>query len=185
MIVPSTTDPEALDCAALFDAHASFVWRVLKRHGVPERELPDACQEVFLVVHRRGSAFEGRSTVRTWLYGIAARVALGMRRKAHLRREVLTDEIPEQQHGVTPLASAEQRQQLGLIESALSSLSDVKREVFALYELEGMTMAEVALALGVPENTALSRLYAARDHVRAFVQRTEVTRVPHPARAYP
>ena len=120
-----------------------------------------------------------------WLYGIAARVALGMRRKAHLRREVLTDELPEQQHGVTPLVAAEQRQQLGLIESALLSLPDVKREVFALYELEGMTMAEVAGALGVAENTALSRLYAAREPVRAFVARRDVTRSLQPVRAAP
>ena len=51
------------------------MWRALQRHGVPERELADACQEVFLVVHRREAIFEGRSSVRSWLYGIALRVA--------------------------------------------------------------------------------------------------------------
>ena len=185
MLDPPPTLSQPLDCAALFDAHASFVWRALKRQGVPERELPDACQEVFLVVHRQSASFEGRSSIRTWLYGIAMRVALGMRRKAHVRREVLTEDLPEQQHGATPLAAAEQRQQLWLIESALASLPDVKREVFALYELEGMTMAEVAGALGVAENTALSRLYAAREHVRAFVARRNVTRSLQPVRAVP
>ena len=54
-----------------FDAHVAFVWRVLRRHGVPERELEDGCQEVFVVVHRKVAEFEGRSSVRTWIYGIA------------------------------------------------------------------------------------------------------------------
>ncbi|MET0339959.1 MAG: sigma-70 family RNA polymerase sigma factor [Polyangiales bacterium] len=160
-----------LDCGALFDEHASFVWRVLKRHGVPERELADACQEVFLVVHRKLAEFEGRSSVRTWLHGVAVRVALGMRRKAHWTREVMRDDVPEVADAATAHERLERNQQLALIEAALVALSAPKREVFALYELEGMTMAEVARTLDVPENTALSRLYAARDEVRAFIAR--------------
>jgi RNA polymerase sigma-70 factor (ECF subfamily) len=65
----------------LFDLHAAFVWRVLARHGVPRRELEDGCQEVFLVLYRRAAELDGRSSLRTWLYGVAVRVALGMRRR--------------------------------------------------------------------------------------------------------
>jgi RNA polymerase sigma-70 factor (ECF subfamily) len=162
--------------SALFEAHAAFVWRVLRRHGVPERELEDASQEVFLVVHRRLPEFEARSTLRTWIYGIAARVALGLRRKAHTRLEHLR-QLESDPTACEPMSQPTQLDEIGrhealaLIETALSELTPEKREVFALYELEGMSMAEVAAALGVPENTALYRLYNARDEIRAFVQR--------------
>jgi RNA polymerase sigma-70 factor, ECF subfamily len=166
--------PEILNNAAfraLFDANVSFVWRVLRRHGVQEREIEDACQEVFLVVHRRLNEFEGRSAVRSWIYGIAVRVAQGFRRKGYRVRERLTDTQPEGELPAAQAQTAEQRQMLGMVDEALAQLSDDKREAFALYELEGMTMAEVALALGVPENTALYRFYGARDDIRRFVTR--------------
>lgn len=161
-----------LDFDTLFATHASFVWRVLRRHGVPERELPDACQEVFLVVHRRLGEFESRSSVRTWLYAIAQRTASATRRKARFTRERLEDP-PEPSLDASQLETASLAQRLRLIDEALHTLSDEQREVFALYELENMTMAEVADALGVPENTALYRLYAARDAIRAFVTQRE------------
>jgi RNA polymerase sigma-70 factor (ECF subfamily) len=79
--------------------------------------------------------------------------------------------VPEQLADSTQGKRAEHRQTLALIQEALARLSEDKREVFALYELEGMTMAEVARALSIPENTALYRLYGARDEVLSFVRR--------------
>ncbi|HEX4351880.1 MAG TPA: sigma factor, partial [Polyangiales bacterium] len=70
----------------LFDRHVAFVWRVLRRHGVPPNELEDGCQEVFLVLFKRYAEFEHRSSLRTFLYGIAVRVASALRRRAHHRR---------------------------------------------------------------------------------------------------
>jgi RNA polymerase sigma-70 factor (ECF subfamily) len=168
------------DFDSLFETHASFVWRVLRRYGVPERELPDACQEVFLVVHRKLAEFEARSSVRTWLYSIAQRTALSTRRRARFTRERL-EEPPELGSEAVQHEVLERARRLELIEQALQALSEEQREVFALYELEGMTMAEVARALALPENTALYRLYAARDAIREFVSRREgglVVRMP-------
>jgi len=153
----------------LFDAHLAFVWRVLRRHGICERDLDDVCQDVFLVVHRRWGAFEGRSKLRTWIYGIAVRVALAARRRT--RRAEQPVEASEPVLDTDPFAHALQRQALRELESALEQVSVAQREVFVLYELEGMTMAEVAAALGVPENTALYRLYGAREEVQAFVRK--------------
>jgi RNA polymerase sigma-70 factor, ECF subfamily len=158
----------------LFEEHAGFVWRVLRRHGVPEREVEDACQEVFLVVHRRMSEFEGRSSLRTWIYGIAVRVGLGLRRKAFMRRELLVT-VPE---GVTSCVDALEmyaRQEAQLwLKNALAELPRAKREAFVLYELEEMTIAETATALGIPENTALYRLYGARKDIAAALRKREL-----------
>jgi RNA polymerase sigma-70 factor (ECF subfamily) len=151
----------------------AFVWRALARHGVRAAELEDACQEVFLVVHARLGEFEGRSSLRTWVYGIALRVALAFRRKAARSRVQSEENPPEQTFEADQLVLVEQRQTLSLIEQAVAQLSESKREVFALYELEGMTMAEVAVTLALPENTALYRLYAARSEIRAFLERHE------------
>src|SRR4051812_1143348 len=83
----------AVTVAEVFREHAPFVWRALRRLGVREADVEDACQEVFVVVHRRLADFEGRSSVRTWVYGICVRVASDWRKRAHVRREIVTDDV--------------------------------------------------------------------------------------------
>ena len=158
----------------LFDAHLAFVWRTLRRHGVREADLPDACQDVFLVVHRRLAEFEGRSRLATWIYSISVHVARGTRRKAHVSREVY-GAVNEAAQPLEPtqFAHALRGQALRELNAALAQLPPDQSEVFVLYELEGLRMAEVAAALEVPESTALYRLYAAREAVQAFMRRRE------------
>jgi RNA polymerase sigma-70 factor (ECF subfamily) len=170
----------AVQFKELFHAHTDFVWRVLHRHGVPAREMEDACQEVFLVVFRRLPEFEGRSSIRTWIYGIAVRVALALRRRAFMRRELLTSEADSEAPAEVVDLYARQEAQL-IIHAALSDLSPPKREVFVLYELEGMTIAETAAALGVPENTALYRLHAARRSVATSIRRDQRASMGRPS----
>jgi RNA polymerase sigma factor (sigma-70 family) len=72
----------------LYDENFAFVWRALRRLGVPDSDLADVLQEVFVVVHRKLGEFEGRSQVTTWLFRIAFRAARDRRNRAHVRREV-------------------------------------------------------------------------------------------------
>ena len=164
----------AIPFKPLFDEHAGFVWRALRRHGVPARELEDACQEVFLVVFRRLPDFEGRSSLRTWIYGIAVRVAVGIRRRAFMHRELLGADSPETTGETDLHDDYTQREARRLLHSALAELPAPKREAFVLYELEGMTVAETAAALGVPENTALYRLYSARKAIASSLRREQL-----------
>ncbi|MBX3217964.1 MAG: RNA polymerase sigma factor, partial [Labilithrix sp.] len=85
----------APDVRQIFEAHGDFVWRALARSGVRDADLRDATQEVFLVVSRKLAEREGTSSLGTWLYGIAVKVAANYRRKAHRKREELTDEVPD------------------------------------------------------------------------------------------
>ena len=151
--------------AQIFRDNAPYAWRVLRRLGVREAEVDDLVQEVFIVVHRKLPEFEGRSSLRTWIYGICVRVASDHRRRAHVRREQPTD-VLERAGSAPQLREIEQRQQLAQLDAALSELSDDKRAVFVLFEVEQMPMDEVARAVGCPVKTAYSRLYAARDHVK-------------------
>jgi len=174
--------PTAVDFRTLFDEQVDFVWRVLRRYGVPERDVDDVCQEVFLVVYRKLGEFEGRSSLRTWIYGISARTAIAARRKAYVRRELLEPSGLEQGVEPTQYDQAANRNQLSQIEAVLSAMDCEKREAFVLYELEGMTVAEVASATGVPENTALYRLHRAREELErrlrqsALISKVRLTR---------
>ena len=156
----------------VFDAHAAYVGRALACLGVHDRELPDACQEVFLVVARRLDDFEGRSSVRTWLYAICLRVALRVKRRAGRRREDAVAQPPEPPgRSSTPQEEVEKRRALTQALSILDELDEDKRAVFVLYEVEQLPMREVARVVGCPLQTAYSRLYAARRQVAATIRR--------------
>ena len=77
---PSTSGPEQI-----YEQFFGFVWRNLRRLGVPDAALDDATQDVFVVVFRQWEGFEGRSSVQTWLFGIVLRVARDHRKVAQRR----------------------------------------------------------------------------------------------------
>lgn len=153
----------------IYQEHFRQVWRFLARLGVPERDLPDAVQDVFVVVHRKLQEFEGRSRVDTWLYGICMRVASDRRRRASQRFETL------EQTGAEPQPAVESGdEQLGLKELAeriLSSLPLEQRAVFVCFELEGLSSQEVAERLHIPLGTVHSRLRLARACFRKELAR--------------
>jgi RNA polymerase sigma-70 factor (ECF subfamily) len=170
---------QALDLpsfAEVFKTYSAFVWRVLLRLGVAEADVEDVAQEVFLGVHRNLARFEGRCSLRTWVYGICHRRAVDYRRRAHMRHEVTTDEPPDagseadQEDGLD-LANA--RRQLA---NVLDSLDEDKRAVFVLFEIEQVPMEEVAEIVGCPLQTAYSRLYAARRKIEGAASRLRAQR---------
>jgi len=150
----------------VFDAHARYVWRSLLGLGVQAADLPDASQQVFLVVHARLEADQvPAGAVRTFVYGVCLRVASEMRRRAHRRHEKLCAAPPEPVYAATQERSVAMGEALDQLEDALDGLPPPQRAAFVLYEIEELTMAEVAAALGCPLQTAYSRLHAARKAV--------------------
>jgi RNA polymerase sigma-70 factor (ECF subfamily) len=146
----------------VYGDHAAFVLRSLRRQGVAESALEDALQDVFVVVHRRRDSFNGRSSMRTWLYGIALRVARDHRRSAS-RRGVptpLPDNLVDPSRA--PDDELSRTESLLVVQSLLERLSDDQREVFVMVELEEMTVPQIAEVLDVNENTLYARLRAAR-----------------------
>jgi RNA polymerase sigma-70 factor (ECF subfamily) len=151
----------------IFDEHARYVIRTLRHLGVREADVEDVAQEVFVTVHRKLAEFEGRAKLRTWLYAICLRVASDHRRRAYVVRERATDTVPVdtgERTGNEPDTSLESRAFVGEL---LAELDDDKRTVLVLYEIEGLTMREVAEVVGCPLQTAYSRLHAARDLLQA------------------
>lgn len=150
----------------LYEAHWAFVWRALRALGVRESELEDQVHEVFLVVHRRLDDFEGRSKATTWLWSITARVASDWRRRAHVRREHITDTPPEAPPDASgaPDVEIERAQARATLEWILDTMNPEQRVVFSLYELDGMSAEEIAALTQTAVNTVYSRLRLARRH---------------------
>jgi RNA polymerase sigma-70 factor (ECF subfamily) len=170
---------EAATFAQVFTENAPFVWRALRRLGVREADVEDVCQEVFLVVHRQLAGFEARSSIRTWLYGICLRSASSYRRRPHRAREEISAEPPEESIPAPQDDDLERKRALARLDAALDALDDDKRAVFVFYELEQLSMAEIAEAVGCPVQTAYSRLHAARRLVEAsFAQASMDRKVP-------
>ncbi|WP_437284437.1 RNA polymerase sigma factor [Sorangium sp. So ce406] len=157
----------------VYAQHFRFVWRSLRRLGVPESDAADAVQDVFLVVHRRLPEFEGRSKITTWLYSICFHVARDRRKLAHMRRRAHDDEplLDCADDRADVGAQAERRQAIELLEAILDELPLEQRAVFTLFELDGMGGEEVAELLDVPLGTVYSRLRLARDAFRRAVAR--------------
>jgi RNA polymerase sigma-70 factor (ECF subfamily) len=158
------------DFEALYDAHFDFVWRSVRRLGIPEASVDDAVQDVFVVAFRRLVDFERRSTYKTWLFGIALRVVRAHRRTAKRRpAEPLGKEPRASDPG--PLEETERRQAVAVLDQILDQMDDDKRAVFVMAELEGMTAPEIALATETKLNTVYSRLRAARKTFEDGVKR--------------
>ncbi len=155
----------------LMDTHFDFVWRSLRRLGLLGADADDGTQEVFLVASRKLKAI-ALGHERNFLFATAVRVASTRRRSVQRRREEPLAPSHEQQPSeVGPERLVElsrARQDLQLI---LDGLELQQRAVFILFELEELTVPEIASALGVPVGTVSSRLRAAREHFQGVVRR--------------
>lgn len=152
--------------AACFDA----VWR-LAAHRVPAASIDDVVQEVFLVVHRRLPSFEGRSTVRTWVIGIARNVIRDHLRKVG-HRPIGTPLDHEPVDGAPSAAEMlDRKAALAVLDEALARMSEDQKEAFLLVEMEQLSSREAAEVLETNDNTVRTRLRAARGIFSAAVTR--------------
>jgi RNA polymerase sigma-70 factor (ECF subfamily) len=152
------------DFDAAYRAHFGFVWRVLARQGVPAASLEDAVQEVFMVAHRHWGAWDGRASIRAYLFGVARRVAATSRRTQARQRNKL-DAMPERSPEVALDDQFDDRERLDHLAAAIDQLDPERRDVFVLSDVEGLSAPEIADALGCKLNTVYSRLRRARASV--------------------
>jgi RNA polymerase sigma-70 factor (ECF subfamily) len=167
-LVAQSARHESGALAALFDCYHRDVYRFLSRLArTNQSDIDDLVQDTFLEVQRSAGRFEGRSQVRSWIFGIAANVARHHAR-SDLRRRLFGQRFAEVP--VPPVAHPDQaairRQRVMCLERALGSLSHNQRVAFLLCELEGLSGAEAASALSVPEGTLFRRLHDARKKLR-------------------
>lgn len=164
--------PVAERLSELFEAHADFVLRALLRFGVPQADVEDALQDVFLVVARRLDGYVERGAMRAWLFVIARQIALHAVRAGRLRTRhaLLLVPAPEQED---PHERLLQQEAVTLVQGFLAQLDDKLAQVFLLAEVEQLSMPEIAAALDVKLNTAYSRLRLARRRFEAWLAKLD------------
>ena len=155
----------------MFEENFDYVWNTLRHLGARTADLEDLAQEVFVRVHERFAEYDASRPVRPWLFAFAFRLVAGQRRLARNRLERIG-------LGSEPVATAlpaDQQMALGedraLALAALDSIDVERRAVFVLHELDEVPIPEVAEALGIPVNTAYSRLRVARVEFAAAASR--------------
>jgi RNA polymerase sigma-70 factor (ECF subfamily) len=154
----------APEFAAVYRQHHAFVWRCVRRMGIPDGEVDDLVQEVFVVVHGRLAEFAGNARITTWLFGIAFRVISHHRRsaQARVRREA---QVEPGRPPTEPDRRLSREQAVGILDDLLDRLDDDQRNVFIMAEVAKMSAPEIAELTGAKLNTVYSRLRLAR---RAF-----------------
>ena len=158
--------------AQIYEQHFDFVWRNARRLGVPEASADDVAQDVFVIVQRRMADYDGRGSLKAWIFGILVRVVRDHRRSFRRKgaRQVPLDQAMQSvssalEPGPSPVEAAERAEHARLLERLLAELDEDKRTVLILFELEQWTLREIAELFGSNTNTIHSRLRAAK---RAF-----------------
>ena len=155
----------------VFRLFGGYVPGLLRRLGVAEREVEDVAQDVFTVIHRQLPGFRGDSKLKTWVCGITLRVARTHLRLARVRKVLLREPPETPSQAATPFETAVLRERVLMLQRALDDLSDDQRRVFVLYEIEELSMHDIAQLVGCPEKTAYTRLQAARSNVERSLRR--------------
>jgi RNA polymerase sigma-70 factor, ECF subfamily len=162
------TSNEVGDFSRLYDEYVDFLWRSARSLGVTEDAADDVVQQVFVVVHRKLSEFEGRASIKSWLFAVLLRVVHDHRRSLRRKSPHLTgepvdpDALPAATGVSDPYEAFSRAEASVLIHQLLDGLDEERRVVFVMAELEQMTPAEIAEALEVDAKVVYARLRAAR-----------------------
>jgi RNA polymerase sigma-70 factor (ECF subfamily) len=172
-------DAPAISARTLVEAHADFVWRSLRRLGVPESGADDATQQVFVIAAGKLDRIQvGRE--RAFLFGIVGHVAMHARRSLARKRELPYEDGAHDRvdPALRPDEAMAARQARALLDEVLDGMDDDLRTVFILFELEELTTSDVAVMLGVPLGTVASRLRRAREDFQRAVKRVRAKAAP-------
>lgn len=172
---------EHLTATGEVDAHRLYLETATQVRSVLRRltdgpDVEDLVQEVYVVALDRREQLESATSARAWLVGVAVKVAAGYRRRYRLRRWLGLEDVPEPVSPDSPHGDAERRDAERVVQQALQALSARKREVLVLFELEGLSGQEIALAVDCPLKTVWTRLHHAR---RDFAEQLRRMGVAH------
>jgi RNA polymerase sigma-70 factor (ECF subfamily) len=150
----------------LYDLYFAFTWRSLRHLGVPDAQLDDAVQELWIIAHRRLPEFEGRARLETWLFGIAVNVQRNVYRadRRHDRSVPLPSALSSPL--ADPMLEHEGREAWLLVRAFLETLDELRRAIFVASLLEGLSPAETAEVTGLDVRTIYHRVRSLRQSFR-------------------
>jgi RNA polymerase sigma-70 factor, ECF subfamily len=168
----------------LYQQTFPFVWRTVRRLGVGDSTRDDVAQEVFVTVYRRLSEFQGRSSVKTWVFNILMGIVRNYRRsrrrkgKAQALSSTVVDPAILADAAADPSELASRAQAGRILHQLLDELSEEKAVVLVMADLEGMTVPEIAELVNANVNTVYSRLRAARREFDETLARMHARAIP-------
>jgi RNA polymerase sigma-70 factor (ECF subfamily) len=177
--------PKAPDDAAtrFVRKHYDFVWRVLRRLGLSPADAEDAAQRVMLAATARLVDIEAGSE-RAFLFRTASFIASREHRGRRRRPEDATADLDYvEEPNLDPEALLAARRARERLDAVLQQMPEDLRAAFVLFEIEGLTKEEIALALGIPAGTAASRLRRAREDFARRARHTHLVERPEGATA--
>lgn len=154
---------------ALLDLLEQPVYAYFRRRRVSPEDAEDLTQQVFLALLDPGARFdERRGVLRGFVFGIARRVWLKHmtstgRTPSSLPTDVLDASLE------TPDSAADRAEQCALVVAAIDGLPERARDVLTLRFHQGLSIAEIADAMSLPENTVKSHLFRARTQLRESI----------------
>lgn len=167
----SQSRSDAPDTRRVFEEEFAWVLRTLQRFGVRPRDLEDVTHDVFVVFHARRAEYDPSRPLRPWLMGIAFRVASDYRRRAGHRNELLQEPEDSADSDRSPEQATEQARARQLLLRAFEQVEAERLSVLLLHDIDEIAMPQIAEALGIPLNTAYSRLRLARRDLAQAVAR--------------
>ncbi|HEY7158239.1 MAG TPA: RNA polymerase sigma factor [Gemmataceae bacterium] len=186
---PSPSDEQLLACHAaghrealdeLFRRYRQPAYRVAYRLLGHEADALDAVQEGFIKALTHLHGFQGRSSFKTWLLRVVSNAALDLGRQRG-RRESVSLDAPQANEGTHARLLTADESSRGLergdlrrqLDRALASLSEVQRQTFVLYADGDLSYREIAEAMATSIGTVMSRLFYARQKLRAYLNERE------------
>jgi RNA polymerase sigma-70 factor (ECF subfamily) len=150
--------------------YEKVVFAFLSRALGTGAHVEDLAQEVFLRAYRALPTYDvaGSAKVSTWLLTIARRLACDARRRRRAHIPLVEDE-PGAFVSATPETEGERLELARALSKAVAALPEDQLDAFILVEFHGLTMVELAEVLGIPENTAKTRLFRARERLRELL----------------
>lgn len=161
----------------LFSRYLPFVYRVARGQGTPESEIEDVCQESFEAMHRKLGTFrDGRLT--EWLYQITTFAVSERHRQRRVRHAFLEKlgRIETIKDPIAPDSSVDRAEAIHAISRILERMPPKRREVFVLFEIEGLSGAEVAQRVGCKVATAFATRHFAREQFTKLARKLGIAR---------
>ena len=157
----------------LFRRHHEDVTRLVARMLGPRSDAQDVVQEVFLQIFKSLPDFRGKSRLSTWVYRIGVNVVLMHRRAARSRPLLAAEDAAPAPTDSRPLPDeqVERSLRVAALERLMDRLSEKKRTVFVLHELQGLAPAEIAKVVRAPVLTVRTRLFYARRELVTLIGR--------------
>lgn len=175
-LLPRAAHGDRAALEELFRRHRTLAFRVAHRLLGNEADALDAVQEAFVKALMHLPGFQGRSTFKTWLLRVVSNAALDLGRRRGRREALSLDGLAAgQREGVEPLVEPDPGHELNradlrrALDEALAQLAPAQRQTFVLHAEAELSYREVAETLGISIGTVMSRLYYARQKLRALL----------------